>query len=128
MTSATTDSHQGQAHGADDHAHGEHHALPLWALFGTWGALMCLTLLTVGSSQFDLGYFDLPIAMGIATVKALLVLLIFMHLGFDKSFHSLLIFGSLLFVFLFISFALIDRGQYQPDIATKDHEKLMQDS
>ncbi|MEC8511222.1 MAG: cytochrome C oxidase subunit IV family protein [Planctomycetota bacterium] len=112
------------AHG--DH-HEDHHALPLWMLVGTWGALMGLTLLTVFSAQFDLGAFDLPIAMGIATIKAMLVLLIFMHLGFDKGFHSLLIFGSLLFVFLFISFTLMDRGQYQGDITVKDSEKLLSD-
>ena len=117
---------------ATDHAaHGDHHeghhALPLWMLLGTWGARMGLTLLTVFSAQFDLGAFDLPIAMGIATVKAMLVLLIFMHLGFDKGFHSLLIFGSLLFVFLFISFTLMDRGQYQGDITVKDSEELLSD-
>ena len=76
--------------------------------------------------MYDLGAFDLPIAMGIATVKASLVMMIFMHLGFDKGFHSLLIFGSFLFVFLFISFLLIDRGQYQPEISTKTNETLLQ--
>lgn len=121
MTATTTD------HAGHD-AHGDgHHALPLWMLLGTWAALMGLTILTVFSAQFDLGAFDLPIAMGIATVKAMLVLLIFMHLGFDKGFHSLLIFGSVLFVFLFISFALIDRGQYQTDITARDAEKLLSD-
>lgn len=123
MTSTTAPA--AEAHeGHDDH--GSHHILPLWLLLGTWASLMALTILTVGSSQFDLGAFDLPIAMGIATVKAMLVLLIFMHLGFDKGFHSLLIFGSLLFVFLFVSFALIDRGQYQPSITSMDQQKLMQ--
>ena len=123
MTS-TTASPSDEHGGHDDH--GGHHVLPLWLLVGTWAALMGLTILTVGSSQFDLGAFDLPIAMGIATIKAMLVLMIFMHLGFDKGFHSLLIFGSLLFVFLFVSFALIDRGQYQPSISAMDQQKLLQ--
>lgn len=112
---------QGDHHGDE---HDGHHALPLWMLLGTWASLMALTLLTVGSAQFDLGYFDLPVAMGIATVKAMLVLIIFMHLGFDKGFHSLLIFGSLLFVFLFISFLLIDRGQYNDEIREHDRMEL----
>lgn len=132
MNSATTTTgapagegaHTGPAGHPSHTDHGPHHVLPLWLLVGTWAALMALTILTVGSSQFDLGYFDLPVAMGIATVKALLVLLIFMHLGFDKSFHSLLIFGSLLFVFLFISFTVLDRGQYQGDINEKESEVL----
>lgn len=113
-------------HHGDDH-HDGHHVLPLWVLLGTWAALMGLTVFTVSVSNFELGAFDLPVAMGVATVKAMLVLMIFMHLGFDKGFHSLLIFGSLLFVFLFISFLLIDRGQYQPEISLKTNETLLQD-
>lgn len=113
-----------EVHTDEDH-HDGHHILPLWALLATWGALMILTVLTVTASKFDLGAFDFPVAMGIATVKAMLVLMIFMHLSFDKGFHSLLIFGSFLFVFLFISFLMIDRGQYQPEISTKTNETLL---
>jgi len=120
MTTTTADSHGADHHG--DH----HHALPLWLLVGTWLALMGLTGLTVFSAQFDLGAFDLPVAMLIATIKATLVMFIFMHLGFDKPFHSLLILGSFLFVFLFVSFALIDRGQYDPEIRAKDRMELGQ--
>ena len=47
MTAATDHA----AHG--DH-HDGHHALPLWMLLGTWGALMGLTILTVFSAQFDI--------------------------------------------------------------------------
>lgn len=115
-------SHQHGAHGAHGGhgahaAHGEaghHHALPGWLLFGTWVILMAFTGLTVFSAQYHLGAFDVPIAMTIATLKALLVMLVFMHLAWDKGFHSVLIFGSLLFVWLFVGFAMIDRGQYQP--------------
>jgi cytochrome c oxidase subunit 4 len=120
--------HTPVAHGAPDlslghAAHGvppghdeavQHHALPGWLLFGNWVILMSLTGLTVFSAQYHLGAFDIPIAMTIATIKAFLVMLIFMHLLWDKGFHSVLIFGSLLFVWLFIGFAMIDRGQYQP--------------
>jgi cytochrome c oxidase subunit 4 len=120
MTAATETAHTG-----DPSEHGDHHVLPLWLLIGTWVVLMILTVLTVTASQYDLGAFDLPVAMGIATVKATLVLMIFMHLGFDKPFHSLLIFSSFLFVFLFISFLLMDRGQYQQDIEKKDRETIV---
>lgn len=99
----------------DAHGHGKHHALPGWLLMGTWITLMSLTGLTVFSAQYHLGAFDVPIAMTIATIKALLVMLIFMHLLWDKGFHSVLIFGSLLFVWLFIAFLVVDRSQYQDD-------------
>jgi cytochrome c oxidase subunit 4 len=85
---------------------------------------MGLTGLTVFSAQYHLGAFDVPIAMTIATVKAFLVMLIFMHLWWDKGFHSVLIFGSLLFVWLFIGFLLIDRGQYQPSKTQFDSDVI----
>ncbi len=111
----TTGAHDPAQGVHDQHGEaGDHHALPGWLLFGTWVLLMGLTGLTVFSAQYDLGAFDIPIAMTIATVKAFLVMLIFMHLLWDKGFHSVLIFGSLLFVWLFIGFLMIDRGQYQP--------------
>ena len=54
----------------------------------------------------------------------LLVMLIFMHLAWDKGFHSVLIFGSLLFVWLFVGFLLIDRGQYQPTKTQFDRDVI----
>ena len=102
---------------AHDEEHGSHHALPGWLLFGTWAALMALTGLTVFSAQYNLGAFDIPIVM-----------LIFMHLAWDKGFHSVLIFGSLLFVWLFIGFAMIDRGQYQDDKDRFDSEIINQEA
>lgn len=116
----TTDAATHVPHEGAHDDHGEHHALPLWLLVMTWGALMGLTGLTVFlATQFHLGAFELPVAMGIATVKAVLVMFIFMHLGFDKPFHSLLILGSFLFVFLFIGFAMMDRGQYDGQISAR---------
>jgi len=120
---ATTDT----AHTDEHHDHGDHHILPLWLLIGTWVALMGLTIFTVTASTFELGAFDLPVAMAIATVKATLVMLIFMHLLWDKGFHSMLILSSFLFVFLFISFIWIDRKQYQPTITEKDREAIVID-
>jgi cytochrome c oxidase subunit IV len=43
-------------------------------------ALLALTALTVGVAFLDLGFFSTPVALGIATVKALLILAFFMHL------------------------------------------------
>lgn len=111
----------------DPATHGEHegpHALPRWLLLATWICLMSLTGLTVFSAQYHLGSFDIPIAMTIATIKAMLVMLIFMHLFWDKGFHSVLIFGSLFFVWLFIGFLMIDRGQYQDSKDGFDREVI----
>lgn len=102
-------------------SHGEHgaegaHVMSPKALIGVWGALIALTVLTVALKGVDLGRIDLFVAMGIATVKALLVALFFMHLLYDKGFHGLVVLAALLFVLLFVSLTLLDRKEYQPDI------------
>jgi len=46
---------------------------------------MVLTVITVAASQVDFGVLNFVIAMLIASVKALLVALIFMHLKWEDS-------------------------------------------
>lgn len=99
-----------------DHAKGGAHVMSVKLLLGIWGALVVLTGLTVWSAQYDLGRIDLVVAMGIATIKAALVALYFMHLKYDKGFHGVVIIGALIFVFLFVSMTLLDRDAYQSDI------------
>jgi cytochrome c oxidase subunit 4 len=43
-------------------------------------ALMVGTVITVVASRFHFGWFNLPLALAIATTKALLVIMFFMHL------------------------------------------------
>jgi cytochrome c oxidase subunit IV len=105
-----------------DHAEGGAHVMSVKMLLGIWGALVVLTGLTVWSAQYDLGRIDLVVAMGIATLKASLVALYFMHLRYDKGFHSVVIVGALIFVFLFVSMALLDRNEYQADIDARTIE------
>jgi cytochrome c oxidase subunit 4 len=49
-----------------------------------WAALICLTVLTAGVSEIDLGGWNAPVAMMIASTKALLVVMFFMHLRYEK--------------------------------------------
>jgi cytochrome c oxidase subunit IV len=51
--------------------------------FLTFGALMVLTIATVIVANFDLGWANDVVAMGIAVTKALLVLWFFMHLRYS---------------------------------------------
>lgn len=51
--------------------------------FLTFGALMVLTAATVFVANFDLGWANDVVAMGIAVTKALLVLWFFMHLRYS---------------------------------------------
>ncbi len=84
------------------------HVVPLWLLAAVFAGLIVLTGLTVAVAQFDLGNMNLYLALAIATLKASLVVLFFMHLLWDRPFHSMLFIGCLLFVSLFIGIALTD--------------------
>lgn len=101
--------------------HGVAHVLPISTLLGVFFALLFLTWLTVSASMFiaarpQFHSFGVPIAMAIATVKALLVILYFMHLRYDKPLNNIIFFFCFAFFFLFISFTLIDSLQYQSSI------------
>ena len=77
---------------------------------------MVLTVITVLATKVDLGAsMNLVVAMVIATVKALLVALYFMHLRYDRPFHTIVVVSGLLGAILFVGFALLDSGQYQAD-------------
>jgi hypothetical protein len=58
--------------------------------------------------KIDLGAANVIIAMAIATTKASLVCLYFMHLKYDKKFNSIAFLSSLIFLGLFLAFTLLD--------------------
>lgn len=92
------------------------HVLPVKLLAGVLGALLALTGLTVLTGTTYLFGFDLAVAMIIATVKASLVCVIFMHLKWDRGFHAFAFLGSVLFVGVFLAYTLTDTKQYQGDV------------
>lgn len=105
------------AHGHD--AHGEHvgHVVPIWLLAVVLIVLLFLTWITVVVRYaIDLGPFNIWIAMAIATVKAALVCLYFMHLRWDRTFNAIVLVASLLFVMLFIGLALVDTHAYDQNV------------
>ena len=65
-----------------DHASG-HATQPYWIYPAVWGALIVLTVVTVLVAGIELGGWNVPMAIAIATVKAALVALFFMHLRFE---------------------------------------------
>lgn len=115
MTDATNDNLTGHhpLHGSEK---GFVHVVPLRLLLAVWAALMVLTVITVGATWVDLGCLNLALAMAIATIKASLVGLYFMHLRYDKPFNAVILVGSLVFVMLFVIFALFDTQEYQPEL------------
>ena len=100
-------------HHADEH-HGLAHVASIKVLVGTGGTLLVLTLVTVLATRIDFGAnINLGVAMAIAVLKASLVILFFMHLKYDKLFHSVVFISAILAASLFVGFTLMDTGQYQ---------------
>ena len=98
------------------HDDGHIHVTPVQLLIAVFVALLTLTALTVFSAGFDLGPLNIWVAMGIATVKATLVALYFMHLRYDNPFNLVVFLSCFLFVGVFIGIAMMDSHQYQPAI------------
>jgi cytochrome c oxidase subunit IV len=110
------------SHGSPDEV--EHpHVMPLPIYFGVFGALLFLTVVTVGVSLLGLPpVLSLVVAVAVATVKATLVVLFFMHLRYENTFYSFIFVGSLFFMILFFLFTLGDfasRGFIIPQHATE---------
>ncbi|NVB85288.1 MAG: cytochrome C oxidase subunit IV family protein [Kofleriaceae bacterium] len=97
----------------DDH-HGISHVATVKTLVATGGTLLVLTIVTVLATKIDFGAnINLAVAMVIAVTKATLVVLFFMHLRYDRLFHSVIFVSALLAACLFVGFTLMDSGQYQ---------------
>jgi cytochrome c oxidase subunit 4 len=91
------------------------HVMPLHVLFGVLATLLVLTYVTVAVSWRDYGRFNLWVALGIAVVKASLVVMFFMHMKYEKPFNGIVLVVSMALVMLFIAVALTDTGQYKPN-------------
>lgn len=107
-----------QSHTSSSAGHAEvGHHVPLWVLVVTLLALLALTFVTYAATWVDFGRsINLWIAIIIATIKAILVALIFMHLAYDKPFNAVVLICTLLFVMLFIGLSIMDSVAYQDQI------------
>ena len=54
-------------------------------------ALLFMTFVSVAVTGIDLGQYTVTMALLLASIKSLLVLLIFMHLKFDKKFYGIMV-------------------------------------
>ena len=94
----------------------DHHG-SIGSLLGTFAMLIALTVVTVCGSKLSLGSFEIWFAMGIASIKAVLVAVFFMHLRHDKTFNILIVLFSLIFAAIFIGLTMIDSNSYQNEIS-----------
>ncbi len=95
----------------NEHAHHDHGA---GVYVKTLLALLFLTVVTVGASYVDFGSGNVVIALFIATIKASLVALFFMHLKDDKPVNAIIAVAGFLFLGIFLMFDFIDFGTRVP--------------
>ncbi|MDC1142873.1 cytochrome C oxidase subunit IV family protein [Planctomycetota bacterium] len=120
---------------SDTHEHGEHddhhegleggigHVSSVATLLKVIGSLLVLTVVTVLAAQIHLGEFNVVGALAIASVKAGIVMLFFMHLRYDNRFNFLVMAGSLAMAVWFIGYTLMDTKLYQGDINDYLHDE-----
>jgi cytochrome c oxidase subunit 4 len=99
--------------GGHNDNHEEHHVPNYADNIVVYLALLALTALTVSVAGIDLGSYTFFVAMLVASIKALLVINIFMHIKFDDwVFKGILISCGfiVLVVFVFLGFDILFRG------------------
>jgi len=77
--------------------------------FAVFTALLVGTALTVFAATLDLGPLNAPVALAIATVKATLVALFFMHVYHaSERLTKLVVIAALFFLFLLLGLTMSD--------------------
>jgi len=92
-----------------DTEHGQHASLT--GYFAVWIALLIGTALTYYAAKLDLGVFNAAVALIIATTKALLVALFFMHLkGAGEKLLKLVVVSTIFFLMILLALSMVDYG------------------
>ncbi len=112
------------SHHNDSSDHGGSHELghvvPFKIYVGVFLALGVLTVLTVWVSHIDLGAMNIVVAMLVASVKAMLVALFFMHLKYEKPTTWLYAFFPIFLLAILLAGVFIDNPfRSQPKIFTQ---------
>lgn len=86
----------------------EHHIIPFATYLKVFIALLVLTVITVAAARVDFGALNAVVAFAIASVKAGLVLAIFMHLKYDDKLNRVIIGSSVFFLIILWIFCILD--------------------
>ena len=77
--------------------------------FAIWAALLFGTLITYVAATLDLGRFNAAVALGIATAKATLVVLFFMHVYHaSEKLTKLVVISAIFFLMLLLGLTMSD--------------------
>ncbi len=84
------------------------HALSIRVCLLVWAGLLLLTAVTVGVAEVNLGFLHVLVAMMVATAKAALVVVWFMHVKYESLAIRAMLFTALLILAIFLSFVFFD--------------------
>ena len=94
-----------------DHANSQPAKSPLTTYFTVWVTLLLGTFLTYKAAFIELGRFNAAVALTIATIKALLVALFFMHLkNAHEKLLKLVVISTIFFLFILLVLSMADYG------------------
>jgi len=82
--------------------------VPLRIYYTVYGALLVLTVVTVGVSLVDLGPLSTVVALAIAAAKASLVILFFMHVRYGPRLIWVFVSGGFFWLALLILLTMSD--------------------
>jgi cytochrome c oxidase subunit 4 len=84
------------------------HVVPKKIYLAVWGTLMVMTLVTTLVAFVDLGRFNAVIALAIATFKASLVVLFFMHAKYSPRLTRVVITAGIFWLCLLLALSSVD--------------------
>jgi len=84
------------------------HVAPTRLYFAIFLALMVGTILTVAVAFFDLGFLNNVVMLAIASAKAMLVVLYFMHVRWSTRLTWLVAASGFFFLLILFSFTMMD--------------------
>ncbi len=90
------------------HPKSEHHTINYGTYILIWFALIVLTGLTVAVAGTNLGGFSVWTAILIAAIKTTLVLMVFMHLKYERPLFRWMVLVVIVAITIFIVFTFFD--------------------
>ncbi|HZL66027.1 MAG TPA: cytochrome C oxidase subunit IV family protein [Candidatus Limnocylindrales bacterium] len=84
------------------------HIVPAKLYVTIWAILMAMTITTVLVARADIGPFNVVVALAIATIKATLVVLFFMHLRYSPKLTMATVVAAMFFLFLLLGLTMTD--------------------
>lgn len=88
--------------------HGEQHIVTPMVYLMVFGTLLLFTGITVGAAYVDLGIFNPVVALAIASFKAVIVILFFMHVKYQSKLIKMTVSAGFFMFLVLITMTMSD--------------------